>query len=550
MTSRRALVVIVVGLALTIAGTCVAYLDTANDLQERLDERADRVTAVVGLELERYRSASRAAAALRAGDPSQAVWVEEVDRLGIAEDLASVFSTASATVDGAGEGRTLVIDLVAPLAPNEAALGLDLLATPAARPAALRALDDETVTLSDALTLVQEPGDQSGLVVYAPWYDDDGAVGGVTDIVVRGQDLLDALVAELGDLGVRVVDPVTAEGAREVGRLVPEVGLDPDLVATRELELLGQVWELEITAPVGFASTTERFGTLLTFLGLLFLSVLLGTLVHVLQRREEHALHQVEERTAALVTANRDLEAAMRAKDEFLAVVTHEFRTPITVIRGFAETAATGRAGELPEHTQQFLARIDRHARRLHALMDNVLTTARLQAGELAMEPEPVDVARLVNAVATQHQHLQPLEIDVPDDVVADVDPAHLVRVVDALLSNAGKYGRPPVVVRGHVEGDEVVLHVEDHGDGVPPEVAPRIFDAFEQADSGDRRRSQGIGLGLSVVRRLCERMGGSVALCDWRAGACFEVRLPRGAHDEATPPPSVASATTATDEG
>ena len=547
MITRRSLVVVAVGLLVTALGVAVAHWDTSNDLQERLNERADRVAAIIDLELERYRSASRAAAALRAADPTLDEWVEQVDRLGVAEDLASVFSTASATASP--DGSSLVIDLVAPLAPNEAALGLDLFATPAAAPSAMRAYDRQLVTLSDALTLVQEPGDQAGLVVYAPWYAADGTVGGVTDIVVRGQDLLDALVPELGDLGVRITDVETADGPRVVGELVPEAGLDDGLSAGREIDVLGQQWTIDVTASVGFASTTERFGTLLTGLGLLAVSVLIGSLVHVLQRREEHALEQVEERTAALLAANHGLERALAAKDEFLAVVTHEFRTPITVIRGFAETAATGRAGELPESTQQFLSRIDRHARRLHALMDNVLTTARLQAGDLAIEPEPVDVTRLVHAVADQHQHLHPLELDLPDDVVAEVDPAHLVRVVDALLSNAGKYGRPPVAVRVRTEGEQVVLLVEDHGDGVPDDVAPRIFTAFEQADRGDMRQSRGIGLGLSVVHQLCERMGGSVRLRDDCSGACFEVRLPRAAPDEDVRMPSVASSALASDE-
>lgn len=550
MIPRRTVVVVLVGLLVTAAGTVLAHWDTTNDLERRLDERADRVAAVVELELERYSSASRAAAALRVTDPTLDEWVEQVERLGIAEDLASVYSTASATWEVVDGAPRLAIDLVAPLAPNEAALGLDLLATPAAAPSARRAYTQELVTLSDALTLVQEPGDQAGLVVYAPWYEEDGTVGGVTDIVVRGQDLLDALVPELGDLGVRVVDVETADGSRQVGELVPAVGLEPDLVTSRQVDVLGQTWQLEVTAPADFASTTETWGTWLTLAGLLGVSLLVSALVHVLQRREEHALREVEVRTAELVAANRELERALAAKDEFLAVVTHEFRTPITVIRGFAETAATGRAGDLPDETQQFLSRIDRHARRLHALMDNVLTTARLQAGELTVQSEPVDLARLVAAVAAQHQHLQPFKVDVPDGLVAEVDPAHLVRVVDALLSNADKYGRAPVTVDADADGDEVVLRVADSGDGVPADVAPRIFRAFEQADQGDTRRSRGMGLGLSVVHQLCERMGGSVRLRGDRPGACFEVRLPRGSADEAVRRPSVASAATATDEG
>lgn len=546
--SRRTLTVVVVGLVVTLAGTLLARWDSGSDVRDRLEERADRVAAVVDLEVERYRGASRAAAALRADEPTLEEWVLRVERLGIAEDLASVYSVASTTLGSEDGEATLVIDLVAPVEPNRAALGLDVLEVPGAAVSARRALDQERVTLSEAITLVQEPGDQTGLVVYAPWYADDGTVGGVTDLVVRGQDLVDALTTEVGDVGVVLTDVATPTGPREVGRLEPAGGLAPDLRTVRRIGVLGQTWEVEVTASPAFVSTTERLGTWLTMLGLLSITVLIASLVHVLERREEHARAEVAERTAELLAANEELARAVAAKDEFLAVVTHEFRTPITVIRGFAETAATGRAGDVPDDTQRFLERIDRHARRLHALMDNVLMTARLQAGQLTFEPEVVDVGVLVEAVRAQHQHIAPLELDVPPDLLAEVDPAHLVRVVDALLSNAGKYGRPPVVVTGRRDGDQVLLAVEDAGDGVPAEVAPRIFTAFEQADRGETRRSQGVGLGLAVVRQLCEQMGGSVRLVDQPGGARFEVRLP-AADALGTEPTSVASAGTTSDE-
>lgn len=534
MRHRRTAVVVVVGALLIALGTGLAAWDTASDVRDRLEERADRAAAVLDLQLARYASASRAVGALRVDDPSPQAWAARLGRHGIAADLPSSYSTAAATLGGQGAARSLVIDVVAPLEQNRAALGLDVLSVPGAAPAATRALDEGRVSMSDALTLVQEPGEQAGLAVYAPWYREDGSVGGVTNIVLRGQDLLDALAMELGDLGVRVVDPVTPDGSREVGRVVPTAGLDDGLSTVRRIQPLGQTWELEVTAPAGFVSTTERWGTWLTLLGLLAVTTLVAALVHLLQRREDHARQLVDERTAELVAANRDLESALAAKDEFLAVITHEFRTPITVIRGFAETAAAGRSGELPTETQQWLERIDQHARRLHTLMDNVLMTARLQAGDLSVQPEVVDVGRLAAAVADQHSRLAPLEVDVDEPLLATADPAHFVRIVDALLSNAGKYGRPPVEVVGWVDGDEVVLTVTDSGDGVPEDVARRIFTAFEQADRGATRRSRGLGLGLSVVHDLCGLMGGSIRLCQGGDGACFEVRLPRAGLDGA----------------
>lgn len=540
MTRSATAAVLLVGTLLAVAGAVVSAWDVRDDVTSRLEERADRVTAVIALQLEQYGSASRAIAALRAGEPSQDEWVDLVDRLGIARDLASVYSAAAATLTDTGSERTLVIDRVAPLEPNRAALGLDVLSVPDAAPAALRALDEQVVSLSDALRLVQEPDDQAGLVVYAPWYRADGSVGGVTDLVLRGQDFLDALVAEIGELGVRVVD-TGPNGSREIGQLVPDAGVDGDLTVTRMVEPFGQRWRVEVAAPAGFTSSTELVAPWLTLFGLLAVTALVASLVHVLRRREEHARGQVDERTAELVAANRDLEKAVAAKDEFLAVVTHEFRTPITVIRGFAETAAAGRAGELPDETRQWLGRIDQQAHRLHGLVDNLLTTAQLQTGELSVRTEVLDVARLVTAVIEQHAQVTPVDMELESPLMAEADPGHVVRVFDALLSNAGKYGRPPVAVTGRRAGDEVVVTVHDSGDGVPEGIAARIFTPFEQADRGDMRRSRGVGLGLAVVHELCERMGGSVRLVEIGRGACFEVRLPAG--------PEVASAAAATDE-
>lgn len=547
MIGRRSLVTLLVGVVVAAVAGLVMAADARGDVRDRLEERTDRVAAVVELQLERYGSASRAVAALRSDDPPQPVWEARVERLGIARDLTSVYSVGAATLE---PGPRVVIDRVAPLEPNRQAIGLDVLTVAGARPAALRAVEQGEVSLSDALTLIQEPDDQTGLVVYAPWYLADGTVGGATNLVLRGQDFLDALTTEIGDLHVVLTDEVEG-GTREIGRLGSEVAVDGPLVVRRTIEPLGQRWEVTVAAPPGFASTSERLAGILTALGVLLLAVLLAALVAVLQRREEHAREEVRTRTAELVAANRDLEEALTARDQFLAVITHEFRTPIAVIRGFAETAAAGRSGEVPAETRDWLDRIDRQARRLHTLVDNVLTAASLRSGDLEVRPEVVDVASLARAVADQHPALTPLRVDLDPPLLAVVDPGHFVRVLDALLSNAGIYGRPPVVVEGGQEGAQVCVRVRDAGDGVTGDAAMRIFAPFEQADRGDTRRSRGVGLGLSLVHDLLQQMDGTVALVDGGGtdgGACFEVRVP-GAPDGAGEGAEVASPTSPTDE-
>jgi signal transduction histidine kinase len=516
--------VVVAGVLLAIVGGLLLGTDASRDVQRRLEDRADRIAAVIELQFARYRGASRAAAAVRARDPSQAEWVASIDRLDVAGDLPSVFSVGTATlVQRPGGGRGLVIDRVAPLAPNRAALGLDVLQVAGAGRASARALEQEVVSLSDALTLAQEPGDQLGLAVYAPWYDADGTVGGVTTTALRGQDFVESLAAELGTLGVVLVDVDVGGEPRVIGELGTVV--DGAATARRSITPLGQDWTLTVTAPAGFASTSERLAGPLTSLALLAVTLLVGALVTVLERREEHARAEVSARTAALRATNEELARAMRARDDFLGVMTHEFRTPLTVIRGFASTAARHGTEVEPARLDDWLRRIDGAARRLSDLTDNVLTIMELRSGHLAVSLEPVAVGPVLEAATADRAAA--VEVDRSGSVVAMADPRHLRHVVDALLANAVTYGQPPVVVTAGADDGRAWIRVRDHGEGLPEDLAARVFLPFEQADHGDTRRSRGLGLGLTVVEELCTLMGGSVHLLSGGArGTCVEVRL------------------------
>ena len=241
------------------------------------------------------------------------------------------------------------------------------------------------------------------------------------------------------------------------------------------------------------------------------------------------------ERGAVVVA--RDMTEQTRVADmrrDFVGNVSHELKTPLAAIRGFAETLRDGALDE-PPVARRFTERILEQCRRLQALLDDLLTLSRLETVALR-EREPVALDEVVrHAVDT----LAPLarEKDVRVEVSAgDPTPAVLgegdaiERLVLNLLENAIKYNRPDgqVTVRLSATGEDVLLEVSDTGIGIPPDALPRIFERFYRVDKGRAREEGGTGLGLAIVKHVAQAHGGQVEV-DSRLGrgTTFKVRLP-----------------------
>ena len=161
-------------------------------------------------------------------------------------------------------------------------------------------------------------------------------------------------------------------------------------------------------------------------------------------------------------------------------------------------------------------------ANHLSNLVEDILVIPRLEAGRLRLEPqrmglrdEAFEVSRLVFAGTTRE-----LQVDIPADVFVEADPNRLRQIFRNLLENARKYGGDQVLVAGERTGDEYKVVIADNGPGIPVEDRERIFEHFEQAVKGDAR-SEGVGLGLPIARKLARAMGGDL----W-----FEPRFPTGA--------------------
>ncbi|MEW5849171.1 MAG: ATP-binding protein [Myxococcota bacterium] len=259
--------------------------------------------------------------------------------------------------------------------------------------------------------------------------------------------------------------------------------------------------------------------------------------------RATHFLGYILESTAqhealeAMAHAKQEAEAAARVKSEFLANVSHEVRTPLTLILGPLEALLAGEGGALPPDVTRRLERVQRNAERLYVLVNDLLDFSRLEAGRDEVLWEPVDVEALVSALVEEVSLVaESRGINLSADIHGPAtrvpaDRGKLEQIILNLLGNALKFtpagGRVTVTVR--VDDDATVLQVADTGPGIPAAEHERIFQRFEQVDASQTRRHGGTGLGLALVKKLTEAMGGTVSLSsDVGRGSCFTVRIPR----------------------
>ncbi|MCB9604696.1 MAG: HAMP domain-containing histidine kinase [Sandaracinus sp.] len=220
----------------------------------------------------------------------------------------------------------------------------------------------------------------------------------------------------------------------------------------------------------------------------------------------------------------------LRAERELLANVSHELRTPLARIRVAVDLASEGDA----EAARMALEDIAIDLNELESLVGDILAAARVDARDAVPLPSgPMDAAALVERAVerTRARHAsRRIELEAQDDVQVRGDAMLLRRVVENLVDNAHKYSPSPdtpIRVRAFADHDEWVVRVEDEGAGIAPEDLPRVFEPFYRADKS--RTRGGVGLGLSLVKRIVEAHEGTVALqSELGVGTTVEVRLPR----------------------
>jgi two-component system phosphate regulon sensor histidine kinase PhoR len=249
------------------------------------------------------------------------------------------------------------------------------------------------------------------------------------------------------------------------------------------------------------------------------------------------------------VTDVRRLESLRR---DFVANVSHELRTPIAAVSSAAETLRRSALRD-PEASVRFVDMIERNARRLHELVEDVLDLSRIESKEFNPRADAVDVGPIAaQVIGTFRERIETKRLTVkaavPAGIVATADHRAVEQVLTNLIENACKYcpDGSSITVRVTDEGAKVRVAVEDSGPGIEAKHLPRLFERFYRVDAGRTRDMGGTGLGLSIVKHLVESMGGMIGVQSTVGrGSTFWFTLPRDQRTAAPQPPSQPHAVT-----
>ena len=226
-------------------------------------------------------------------------------------------------------------------------------------------------------------------------------------------------------------------------------------------------------------------------------------------QRLELELHQSQARAQSSAELSR-------AKDEMVSMVSHEMRTPLASLVGFAELMSTREL--TPEQRKEYLGVMVQEGRRLTSLINDFLDLQRIEGGHMQMRFAPADMGTLIVRAVRQGKgddHI-PIETRLPDDLpLVRVDSGAMARVLANLLSNARKYspGGGSIIIGAAVDAGMVEVYVQDHGLGIPPDAISRLFGKFYRVESPDRQMIQGAGLGLAITKNIVEGHGGKITV-------------------------------------
>jgi two-component system phosphate regulon sensor histidine kinase PhoR len=231
--------------------------------------------------------------------------------------------------------------------------------------------------------------------------------------------------------------------------------------------------------------------------------------------------------TVMFLTDITELRHLATVRQEFVANLVHELKTPITSLRLAAESLLSDPA---PKDRHRFAQRLVKEADLLTKIIDNLRQLGEIEAGSFAVDATQFDLGELVLDSVTRLGIDRPVRTDIPDDLTIATDRPKLVQALDNLLDNAAKFSPPgtPIDVHAEVAGEEVLISVRDHGPGISPEHWSRVFERFYKVDRARPREAGGFGLGLAITKHLVQVLGGRIWTEAARdGGQVFTIALP-----------------------
>jgi signal transduction histidine kinase len=244
---------------------------------------------------------------------------------------------------------------------------------------------------------------------------------------------------------------------------------------------------------------------------------------------------KVAERTQALTIANQKLAAASELKSQFLANANHELRTPVSAIIGYGGLLLSDAEGRISPLQQENLKDLLNNAERLLSLIDGLLDIAKIEAGKLEVQVEPVDLEKIIGGAVlaigstVSGNHVQVIRHVAADLPILNTDRDKIAQIMLNLLDNAAKFterGEIRIIAARH--NGSLKLVVSDTGIGIPAQDLNRIFEEFHRGRSANGKKYHGTGLGLAIVKRLVDLLGGSIEVSsEVNVGSTFTVTLP-----------------------
>ena len=481
--------------------------------------------------------------------------------------------TASGMARAEGREEYFPVFFVEPFEGNEKALGYDLASNPTRLAALEQARDNDTPVATARITLVQEKGDQYAFLVFLPIYSNAGEpvttlaqrrrlLAGFALGVFRIGNVVEAAIEDVDEKDILVVID-DLHGKEEDRQLYPPEGGKTDasettLGWTRTLAVADRQWQMRFSPSSEYMAAQRTWHTWLVLAAGLIFTGLLAAFLLMLTGRTARVEQLVDERTAALIQVNRDLtgeieerrrveealqqameeaESANRAKSEFLANMSHELRTPLNAIIGYSEMLQDEVEGA--DDLSDDLGKITSAGNHLSSLINDVLDLSKIEAGQMEILRESVDVSGLIDEVVDTVKPLftangNSLTMDVqqvPESMYTDQTKVR--QILFNLLSNAAKFtSSGEVELRAQLsnttDGERLELQVRDTGVGMSADQVDRVFDAFVQADASTTKKFGGTGLGLSITKHFCEMLGGDLSVESREgSGSTFTARLP-----------------------